>query len=306
MEVYLPIAEMAINPYLMIGIGMLIGCISGLFGIGGGFLLTPLLLLCGIPANIAIVSGANVSVAASMSGFIPQLERKAFDLRMALLVSIAGVIGVGFGTGAFKILQTLGAAESVIHIAYVILLSYVGYSLLRESLASIFRKNKPLAAKHSRHSTWSYKLPWKIKFPRSKLYISVIPPILIGLIIGFLSAIMGVGGGFLLIPALIYIVNMPPSLVVGTSIFQVLVMSSMTTFLQASTNGGLDLVLSGILIFGAVIGAQFGSLFGKRIKGEQLRVLLGAIIIILALVLMGQMFFKPQDLFGASSAGGGL
>lgn len=304
MQIYLPIAEMSVNPFIMLGIGLLIGCISGLFGIGGGFLLTPLLILSGIPASIAVVSGASVSAAASMSSFIPQWERRSLDLRMGLLMALAGVVGVSLGSLIFSYLQNIGFAELVVRISYVILLGFVSFSLLRESLQAL-RKQTPNQGIRKK-SNLGYRLPVKMKFPRSKLYISVIPPIIIAFIIGILSAIMGVGGGFLLIPALIYIVHVPPSLVAGTSIFQVLVLSSTTTFLQASANGGLDLVLSAILILGAVLGAQFGTIIGKRLKGEQLRLLLGIVILVLTLVLALELLIAPSKVFTTSSAGGGL
>lgn len=304
MQLYLPIAEMSVNPLIMLGIGILIGCVSGLFGIGGGFLLTPLLILSGIPASIAVVSGASVSAAASMSSFIPQWERRSLDLRMGLLMALAGVVGVSIGSLIFSYLQNIGFAELVVRVSYVFLLGFVGISLLRESVAALRKDTqKP---RISKKSNIGYRLPWKMKFPRSKLYISVIPPIIIAFIIGILSAIMGVGGGFLLIPALIYIVHVPPSLVAGTSIFQVLVLSSTTTFLQASANGGLDLVLSAILIIGAVLGAQFGTIIGKRLKGEQLRLMLGLVILILTFVLALELIIAPSKIFTTSSAGGGI
>ena len=310
MQIYLPIAEMAVNFWLMLGIGALVGLISGMFGIGGGFLLTPLLILFGIPAPIAVVSGANVSAAASMSSLMPQIERKTIDFRLALLMTISGVVGVGVGSMIFKYLQNIGYADVMVKIAYVILLGFVGISLLRESITSYLndKKNIQAAPRDTRRkkSNIGYKLPLKMRFPRSKLFISIIPPIALGFVIGILSALMGVGGGFLLIPALIYIVNMPPSLVVGTSAFQVLVFASATSFVQGINSGGLDLVLAGVLIIGAVVGAQLGSIIGRKIKGEELRILLGSIILLLALVIAGELFITPQKLFETSSAGGGL
>jgi uncharacterized membrane protein YfcA len=198
MQLYLPIAEMAVNPLLMIGIGLLVGAISGLFGIGGGFILTPLLMLSGIPAPIAVVAGANVSAAASMSSFIVQLERKALDLRLGLVMSISGVVGVGVGASIFRWFQGLGLAEVLVQVSYVILLGFVGYSLVSESWRSLSRSNSVGVSKvrGRRKSELAYKLPLKVKFSRSRLYISIIPPVVIGFVIGILSAIMGVGGGF--------------------------------------------------------------------------------------------------------------
>ncbi len=306
MQIYLPIAEMAVDPFLMLGIGVIVGAVSGLFGIGGGFLLTPLLILSGIPAPIAVVSGASVSAAASMSSFIPQWERRALDLRLGLIMVISGVVGVTAGSMIFRWLSLIGYAELVVRIAYVLLLGFVGISLLSESLRTL-KKNKNFEKPSKRSkSDIVYLLPFKMRFPKSKLFISAIPPIIIGFGIGILSAIMGVGGGFLLIPALVYIVHMPPSLVVGTSIFQVLILASTTAFMQAASNGGLDLVLSSILILGAVCGAQIGVIFGRKLKGEQLRILLGAMILTLTMVLALELLLKPTEVYTTSSAGGGL
>lgn len=305
MEIYLPIAEMAVNPWLMLGIGLIVGGVSGLFGIGGGFLLTPLLILSGIPAPIAVVSGASVSAAASMSSFIPQWEKRALDLRLGLIMVTAGVLGVTLGSIIFRWLSMLGFAELVVRISYVLLLGFIGSSLLSESIKTMKNAKNPKILKRSK-SNIGYLLPLKMRFPRSKLYISILPPIIIGFVIGILSAIMGVGGGFLLVPALIYVVNMPPSLVVGTSIFQVLILASTTAFMQSTSNGGLDVVLSSILIIGAVVGAQIGLFFGRKLRGEQLRILLGLVIIALTLVLALELFLTPKDIYTTSSAGGGL
>lgn len=306
MQIYLPIAEMAVNPVLMLGIGLIVGMVSGIFGIGGGFLLTPLLILSGIPAPIAVVSGASVSAAASMSSFIPQWERRALDLRLGLVMVIAGVLGVTTGSMIFRWLSLIGYAELVVRLAYVFLLGFVGISLLSESLQTLRNKKSNETPNRRSKSNIGYLLPLKMRFPKSKLYISALPPIIIGFGIGILSSIMGVGGGFLLIPALVYIVHMPPSLVVGTSIFQVLILASTTAFMQAASNGGLDIVLSAILILGAVFGAQFGVIIGRKLKGEQLRILLGAVILTLTLILALELLLKPTEIYTTSSAGGGL
>jgi uncharacterized membrane protein YfcA len=308
MQVYLPIAEMAVSPWLMVGLGLIVGCLSGIFGVGGGFLMTPLLMLIGIPAPMAVAAGANLAAASSTSSLLGQFERRGVDLRMGLVISLGGVLGVGLGAVLFGWLKTLGVAEATVRIAYVLLLGTLGSSLIWESVRAILRaKNKGPAALHKRsHDDFPHRLPLKVKFPRSKLYISIIPPFLIGLGVGILSAIMGVGGGFILIPALIYIIHMPPSLVVGTSTLQVLVTSCATTFLQSVANGGLDIVLSGLLIVGGVFGAQIGVIIGRKLKGEQLRALLGALVLIVALRLAADLTFSPVSLFDTSSPGGGL
>jgi uncharacterized protein len=307
MQIYLPIAEMAVSPWLMVGLGLMVGCLSGIFGVGGGFLMTPLLMLIGIPAPIAVVAGANLAAASATSSVLGQFERRGVDLRMGLIVSIGGVVGVGIGSALFAWLKGVGAADAAVRIAYVVLLGSLGSSLVWESFAALMRARKGFVAPRRRSTQdLAHILPWKIKFPRSKLYISVIPPLVIGLFVGILSAIMGVGGGFILIPALVYILHMPANLVVGTSTFQVLIMASTTTFLQATANGGLDLVLSGLLILGGVTGAQIGIIVGRRLKGEQLRALLGVLVLLVALRLAADLVFTPVNLFETSSAGGGL
>jgi uncharacterized protein len=265
-------------------------------------------MLIGIPAPIAVASGANLAAASSMSSILGQFERRGVDMRMGLIISVGGVIGVALGSGLFVWLKSLGAAEATVRIAYVILLGSLGSSLVWESVRAM-RATAGVAGGliHKRSpNDLAHRLPWKIKFPRSKLYISIIPPILIGVGVGILSAIMGVGGGFILIPALVYIIHMPPSLVVGTSTLQVLVTSCTTTFFQSVANGGLDLVLTGLLIAGGVFGAQVGLILGRKLKGEQLRALLGALVLIVALRLAGDLAFVPANLFETSSPGGGL
>jgi len=308
MQVYLPIAEMAVSPWLMATLGLVVGCLSGIFGVGGGFLMTPLLMLMGIPAPVAVAAGANLAAASSMSSVLGQFERRGVDLRMGLVISIGGIIGVGIGSLLFSWLKSQGAAEATVRIAYTILLGSLGTSLVWESLRAIAKTRAGGPPANFRRSTndFAHRLPFKVRFPRSKLVISVIPPLAIGIGVGILSAIMGVGGGFILIPALVYIIHMPPNLVVGTSTLQVLITASATTFLQSAANGSLDLVLSALLIVGGVMGAQFGVIIGRKLKGEQLRALLGALVLLVALRLAADLVFIPSTLFELSSPGGGL
>ena len=308
MQVYLPIAEMAVSPWLMATLGLVVGCLSGIFGVGGGFLMTPLLMLMGIPAPVAVAAGANLAAASSMSSVVGQFERRGVDLRMGLVISIGGIIGVGIGSLLFSWLKSQGAAEATVRIAYTILLGSLGTSLVWESLRAIAKTRAGGPPPNFRRSTndFAHRLPFKVRFPRSKLVISVIPPLAIGIGVGILSAIMGVGGGFILIPALVYIIHMPPNLVVGTSTLQVLITASATTFLQSAANGSLDLVLSGLLIVGGVMGAQFGVIIGRKLKGEQLRALLGGLVLLVALRLAADLVFIPSTLFDLSSPGGGL
>jgi uncharacterized protein len=308
MQVYLPIAEMAVSPWLMATLGLVVGCLSGIFGVGGGFLMTPLLMLMGIPAPVAVAAGANLAAASSMSSVVGQFERRGVDLRMGLVISIGGIIGVGIGSLLFSWLKSQGAAEATVRIAYTILLGSLGTSLVWESLRAIAKTRAGGPPPNFRRSTndFAHRLPFKVRFPRSKLVISVIPPLAIGIGVGILSAIMGVGGGFILIPALVYIIHMPPNLVVGTSTLQVLITASATTFLQSAANGSLDLVLSALLIVGGVMGAQFGVIIGRKLKGEQLRALLGGLVLLVALRLAADLVFVPSTLFELSSPGGGL
>lgn len=308
MQVYLPIAEMAVSPWLMATLGLVVGCLSGIFGVGGGFLMTPLLMLMGIPAPVAVAAGANLAAASSMSSVLGQFERRGVDLRMGLVISIGGIIGVGIGSLLFSWLKSQGAAEATVRIAYTILLGSLGTSLVWESLRAMAKTKAggPPPSFRRSSSDFAHRLPFKVRFPRSKLVISIIPPLAIGVGVGILSAIMGVGGGFILIPALVYIIHMPPNLVVGTSTLQVLITASATTFLQSAANGSLDLVLSALLIVGGVMGAQIGVIIGRKLKGEQLRALLGALVLLVALRLAADLVFVPSSLFELSSPGGGL
>lgn len=308
MQVYLPIAEMAVSPWLMATLGLVVGCLSGIFGVGGGFLMTPLLMLIGIPAPVAVAAGANLAAASSMSSVLGQFERRGVDLRMGLVISIGGIIGVGIGSLFFSWLKSQGAAEATVRIAYTILLGSLGTSLVWESLRAMAKTRAGAPPPNFRRGSTdlAHRLPFKVRFPRSKLVISIIPPLAIGVGVGVLSAIMGVGGGFILIPALVYIIHMPPNLVVGTSTLQVLITASATTFLQSAANGSLDLVLSALLIVGGVMGAQIGVLIGRKLKGEQLRALLGALVLLVALRLAADLVFVPANLFELSSPGGGL
>jgi uncharacterized membrane protein YfcA len=270
--------------------------------------MTPLLMLMGIPAPVAVAAGANLAAASSMSSVLGQFERRGVDLRMGLVISIGGIIGVGIGSLLFSWLKSQGAAEATVRIAYTILLGSLGTSLVWESMRAMAktRAGGPPPSFRRAPNDLAHRLPFKVRFPRSKLVISIIPPLAIGVGVGILSAIMGVGGGFILIPALVYIIHMPPNLVVGTSTLQVLITASATTFLQSAANGSLDLVLSGLLIVGGVMGAQIGVIIGRKLKGEQLRALLGALVLLVALRLAADLVFVPSSLFELSSPGGGL
>lgn len=304
MELYLPIAEMAVNPLLMAGLGMFIGALSGLFGVGGGFLTTPLLILAGIPAPVAVATGSNLAAAAAMSSTFDHWVKRTVDVRMALLLTVGGGVGALLGVQVLSGARSAGLDEALISIAYVLLLSFIGGGMVWESLRALrrARAGEPAAPWSRRHGILQ-RLPLQMRFPRSGLYVSAIPPVVLGVAVGVLAAIMGVGGGFILVPAMIYLLHMPARTVVGTSLFQILLLSSFVTLLQAIVNGSVDIVLAGLMIVGAVVGAQVGGLIGRRLQSEQIRVLLGALVLAVALALAGDLFIAPSDLFSVTEIG---
>lgn len=298
MEVYLPIAEMAVNPLMMAGLGMFIGALSGLFGVGGGFLTTPLLILVGVPAPVAVATGSNLAAAAAMSSTFDHWAKRTVDVRMALLLTCGGAVGALAGVQVLAGARAAGFDEALISIAYVALLSFIGGGMVWESVKALRRARSGEAAPPwSRRHGLLQRLPFQMRFPRSGLYVSAIPPVALGAIVGVLSAIMGVGGGFVLVPAMIYLLHMPARTVVGTSLFQILLLSSFVTLLQAIVNGSVDIVLAALMIVGAVAGAQFGGMLGRRLQSEQIRVMLGALVLAVALALAGDLFITPSDLF---------
>jgi uncharacterized membrane protein YfcA len=296
MQVYLPIAEMSVDALLLLGIGLGVGWLSGLFGVGGGFLLTPLLILIGIPSTVAVASGANQTLGASVSGLIAQWRRGNVDPRMGTVLLIGGFAGSVLGVQLFAWLRRLGQVDLAVAIFYVIVLGAVGVLMVRESLAAILRRGKARPARLHEHF-WVHGLPLKMRFRKSRLYISVIPPLGIGFAIGILSAVMGVGGGFMLVPAMIYLLGMPTSVVIGTSLFQVVFVAANVTFLQAVQLGSVDIVLTLLLLVGGVAGAQFGAAMGTKLRGEETRALLGALVLAVAGALLWDLLRSPTQLF---------
>jgi len=298
MQVYLPIAEMSVDALLLLGIGFGVGWLSGLFGVGGGFLLTPLLILIGIPAPVAVASGANQTIGASVSGLIAQWRRGNVDARMGTVLLVGGFIGSGAGVQLFALLRRAGQVDLAVAIFYVVILGTVGMLMVRESVRSILRRRRTgVAAAKAHEHTWLHGLPFKMRFRKSRLYISVIPPLLVGFGIGILSAIMGVGGGFMLVPAMIYLLGMPTSVVIGTSLFQVVFVAANVTFLQAVQVGTVDIVLTLLLLAGGVVGAQFGASMGTKLRGEETRALLGMLVLSVALGLLYDLVRTPDSLF---------
>lgn len=307
MQIYLPIAEVSVNAFLLLGLGGIVGLLSGLFGVGGGFLITPLLFFIGIPPSVAVATGANQVVASSVSGVLAQFKRKAVDVPMGIVLQIGGLLGSALGIWVFNRLTKLGQIDLVVQLAYVLFLGSIGLLMLQEAVRAIRRARKPGARAHvKRHQhNWVHKLPLKMKFRASGLYISVIPPAVVGMAVGVLAAIMGVGGGFIMVPAMIYLLGMPTKVVIGTSLFQILFVSAFTTLMHAITNQSVDVMLALLLIIGGVIGAQVGSQLGGRLKAEQLRILLALLVIAVAAKLGLDLLIRPAELYSLFTGGKG-
>jgi uncharacterized membrane protein YfcA len=308
LQVYLPVAEISVNLLVMLGLGAAIGFLSGMFGVGGGFLLTPLLIFSGIPPAIAVATGANQIVAASVSAGLVQWRRGNIDFHMGLVLIIGGVAGAFAGVLLIRLLSDLGHADVFISLVYVTFLGIIGSLMFAESLRAIRRvqAGKPAIARKPGEHTWIHRLPLKMRFPRSRLYISAIPPLAIGAIVGLLASILGVGGGFIVVPAMIYLLRMPTAVSIGTSLFQIIFVSAVVTILYATLNQSLDAVLAMILVAGGVIGGQYGATAGQKLKGEQLRLLLAIMVLAVALRLLVGLLVTPVDLYSLSPFKGAL
>ncbi len=295
MEFYLPIAEMSINPVGFLVLGIIVGTLSGTFGVGGGFLMTPLLIFLGIPPAIAVASEANHIVGSSLAGTIGHLKRKAVDIRMGNVLLAGGILGSFFGIYIFNSLKQIGLVDLLITASYFLFLTGIGAFMLYESLDSLgYFGHK----KRSRiyHHSWIMGLPIKVRFRRSGLYISLIPPYIIGFVVGIFSSIMGVGGGFIIIPAMIYILRMPTNIVVGTSLYQIIFITSFVTILHASTNQSVDIVLALILLLGGAIGAQIGVRLSSKLNGAWLRIALSILVLGVGIIMAAELFIKPENL----------
>ena len=298
MHIYLPIAEMSVNIFLILGMGGAVGFLSGLFGVGGGFLMTPLLIFIGVPPPVAVGTEANQIVASSVSGVLAHWRRANVDFKMGFVLLLGGFVGSSLGVILFKYLQNLGQLDLVIKLSYVIFLGIIGFLMLWESSRTIIRSRSAAARRGKLHQhNWLHGLPLKMRFRKSKLYISAILPFLIGATVGVLSAIMGVGGGFIMVPAMIYLLGMPTTLAIGTSLFQIIFVTANVTFLQALTVQTVDILLAVLLLTGAVIGAQFGSKYSVRMKGEQLRALLALLVLGVCVKMVFDLTVMPADLF---------
>ena len=305
MQIYLPIAEISVNAFLLLGLGGLVGILSGMFGVGGGFLMTPLLFFIGIPPAVAVATEANQIVASSFSDVLAHFPRQTVDLKMGFVLLIGGLIGASLGLLLFNYLKSLGQVDLLVKLFYVVFLGIVGGLMFFESLNAIRRSRKaggPVAKRRQR--TWVHAMPMKMRFRTSGLYISVIPPIIVGVLVGILAAIMGVGGGFIMVPAMIYILGMPTKVVVGTSLFQIIFVTAFTTMLHATTNFTVDIVLAVLLLVGGVIGAQIGTKIGLKMKAEQLRVLLALMVLVVCGKLATDLLLQPGELYTLGAPGG--
>jgi hypothetical protein len=304
--IYLPIAEVSVNAFLLLGLGGLVGVLSGMFGVGGGFLMTPLLFFIGIPPAVAVATEANQIVASSFSGVLAHFRRKTVDLRMGLVLLVGGLIGAALGVWVFNILKAQGQVDLLVRLSYVVFLGVVGALMFVESLRAILKSRRPPvpgAAARRRQRGWVHALPFKMRFRTSGLYISVIPPVLVGVAVGVLAAIMGVGGGFIMVPAMIYLLGMPTKVVVGTSLFQIIFVTAFTTLLHATTNYTVDMILAVLLLIGGVVGAQLGAQLGTRLKAEQLRILLALMVLAVCGKLAADLLFQPAELYSVGEAG---
>lgn len=306
MTLYLPIAEMSVSVAVYLALGAAVGFISGLFGLGGGFLMTPLLTFLGVPPAVAVGTCNAHVVASSVSGAVVHYRRNNVDVKMGLVMLVAGLVGTAIGVEVVRLLRKVGLFELTISLTYVTFLGVVGTLTLVEGINS-WRHVQSTGVQSRRKSGqhgWIDRLPFKIRFQRSKLYISVIPPMVIGMFIGFISAIMGIGGGFVYIPAMIYILRVPTSVVVGTSLFQIVFIAAFATVLHAWQNQTVDIVLAAILLVGGVVGAQFGTVAGERLRGDQMRILLGLLVLIVAVRMGYDLVLTPSDLFSLGSPRG--
>jgi uncharacterized membrane protein YfcA len=295
--IYLPIAELSVNMFIIIGMGGAVGFLSGLFGVGGGFLLTPLLIFSGIPPVVSVATVATQIVASSSSGALSYWRRNLIDMKLAMVLLIAGVFGAGFGVALFDALRRLGQLDLIISLAYVTFLGLVGGLMLMESLRAILnaRRGRPAPLRRPGQHFWVHGLPFKIRFKRSKLYVSAIPVVLLGVGIGFLGTLLGIGGGFIMVPALIYLLRVPTNLVIGTSLVQIVGTMSVAAVLHAMTSHAVDFVLALMLMIGGVVGAQFGARIGQNLRGDHLRALLALLVLGVGVRFMAGLVAEPDE-----------
>jgi uncharacterized membrane protein YfcA len=304
MQIYLPIAELSMNIFVLFIMGGGVGFLSGMFGVGGGFLMTPLLIFTGVPPAIAVATEANQITAASVSGAVAHWRRGGVDFKMGLVLIAGGIVGTYFGAMIFTYLRSIGQVDLMISLSYVLFLGSIGGLMFVESIRSILRARSGEVVKVTRRQrTWIDALPFKMRFRKSKMYISVIMPLAIGGLVGVLAAIMGVGGGFIMVPAMIYLLHMPTNVVIGTSLFQITFVTASATYLHSINTQTVDVVLAVILLTAAVIGAQVGVVVGAKLKGEQLRILLAGMVLLVCMKMAFDLVVEPDELFSVSTIG---
>ena len=305
MNFYLPVAEMSANMLVFLAMGGAVGFLSGMFGVGGGFLMTPLLIFAGIPAAVAVGTEAAQILAASVSGALAHWRRRNIDIKMGTVLLAGGLVGSVFGVELLGVLRRHGIFDFFLSACYVTFLGVMGLLMLIESSNTIrhARAGRVVTRRRSGQHNWVHGLPLKMRFHRSKLYISAIPPLILGFFVGLLAAIMGVGGGFIMVPAMIYLLRMPTNVVVGTSLFQIVFLTAATALLQAAVNQNVDVVLAAVLMAGGVVGAQYGTVAGQRLKGEELRFLLATFILFVCARFAWQLIAPPPELYSIGAAG---
>jgi uncharacterized membrane protein YfcA len=303
--IYLPIAELSVNIFIILGMGAAVGFLSGMFGVGGGFLITPLLIFYNVPPAIAVATGANQVVASSISGAITHFRRGTIDLKLGTVLLVGGLFGATLGIWIFAALRKLGQLDLTISLLYVVLLTSVGTLMMWESINALrrARRNETVTLKRTGQHNWVHRLPFKMRFKKSKIYLSVVPVVALGFGVGILTSVMGVGGGFIMVPAMIYLLRIPASVVVGTSLFQIIFVSTYSTVVQAVTNHSVDIVLAFILMLSGVVAAQYGVRVGQRLKAEQLRALLALMILAVGVRLAIDLFVPPADLYSIARTG---
>lgn len=303
MLIYLPIAELSVNMFVIFGMGGAVGFLSGLFGVGGGFLLTPLLIFSGVPPVVSVATVTSQVVASSASGALSYWRRNMIDTKLAMVLIASGIVGSIIGVMVFNLLDRIGQLDLIVSLAYVTFLGLVAFLMLSESIRAIIdaRRGRPAPLRRPGQHSWIHGLPFKMRFKRSKLYVSVIPIALLGIGIGFLGSLLGIGGGFILVPALIYLLRVPTNVVIGTSLLQIIGTMSVATILQATTSQAVDFILALILMVGGVIGAQFGARVGQSLRGDHLRLLLGLLVLAVALRFLVSLVVTPEERYSLAA-----
>ena len=298
MDIYLPIAGQSVNALFMVALGFLVGVLSGMFGVGGGFLTTPLLIFYGIPPTVAVASAATQITGASVSGVMVHLRRGGVDLKMGAVMIVGGIFGSLAGAALFRLLQTTGQIDLVIGFLYVLILGWIGALMLKDALVALGYVAAPAAEpRPQRHNRWAGSLPLRWRFYSSGLYLSPLAPLALGFIAGMLTLLLGIGGGFILVPAMIYLLGMPTRVVIGTSLVMILAVSAATTMVHSVTTQSVDIVLAALLLVGGVVGAQYGAILTTRVKPDLLRLALAIIILLVALRMVLGLTWRPDEIF---------